>query len=89
MSDGKVDFVCNVGTPHQTSTPYVVVIEDIFDGNLIREAEETNGPKDKETLLKKNGHIGEDHEIDSEVAMKENELVLNNGRRMLIKERRQ
>jgi hypothetical protein len=31
------------------------------------------------------GHEGEDHEV----VLKENELVLNDGRRMVIRERRQ
>jgi hypothetical protein len=77
--------VCNVETPDWTSTPYVVVLQDIFEEKFIREAEETDGARDKQTLLKNIGHVGEDHEIDSKVAMKEKELVLNNGRRMLIK----
>jgi hypothetical protein len=34
------------------------------------------------------GHEGEDHEVDSEVVVKEKELVLNDGRRMLIRERK-
>jgi hypothetical protein len=42
-----VDFVCNVETPGWNSTPYVVVLEDIFEENFSREAEETNGPRDK------------------------------------------
>ena len=35
------------------------------------------------------GHVGECHEDDNEVSMKENELILNDGRRMLIREIRQ
>ena len=64
-------------------------LKDKYEENLIREAEEANITKDKETILKRMEHVGEDHEVDSEVAMKEKELVLNDGRRMLIKERRQ
>jgi hypothetical protein len=56
---------------------------------LIREEEEVDSSKDKETLLKRMGHVEEDHEVDNEVVVKEKELVLNDGRRMLIKERRQ
>jgi hypothetical protein len=33
------------------------------------------------------GHVGEDYEVDNEVTVKEKELVLNDGRRMLIRER--
>ena len=85
MSDGKVDFVCNVETPDWTSTPYVVVLQDIFQDKFVREEEETDGARDMQTLLKNIGHVGEDHEIDSKFYMNEKELVLNNGRRMLIK----
>jgi hypothetical protein len=77
--------VCNVEIPGWTSTPYVVMPQDIFEEKFIREAEETDGARDKQNLLKNIGHVGEDHEIDSKVDMKEKELVLNNGRRMMIK----
>ena len=77
--------MCNVETHDWTSTPYVVVLQDIFEEKFIREAEETDGARDKKTLLKNIGHVGEDHEIDSKVAINEKELVLNNGRRTLIK----
>ena len=77
--------MCNVETPDWTSTPYVVVLHDIFQDKFVREEEETDGARDKQTLLKNIGHVGEDHEIDSKVAIKEKELVLNTGRRMLIK----
>jgi hypothetical protein len=63
--------------------------EDIFEENLIREEENVDGSKNKETRLKKMGHEGEDHEVDRKVVVKEKELVLNDGRRMLIRERRQ
>ena len=52
---------------------------------MIWEVEEDDITKDKETLSKMMGHEGEDHEV----VLKENELVLNDGRRMLIRERRQ
>ena len=51
----------------------------MYEENLIREVEEVDILKDKETLLKKMGHIGEGREVNSE----------NDGRIMLIKERRQ
>jgi hypothetical protein len=35
------------------------------------------------------GHEKEDHEVEINIVMKENELVLNDGRRILIRERRQ
>jgi hypothetical protein len=38
--------------------------ENISEENLIREAEEVDISKDKETLLKRMGHVGEDHEVD-------------------------
>jgi hypothetical protein len=41
--------------------------EDIFEENLIREAEEVDNSKDKETLLKRMGHVGEDHEVDKKL----------------------
>ena len=77
--------MCNVKTTDWNSTPYVVVLQDIFEEKFIREAEETDGARDKQTLLKNIGHVGEDHEIDNKFDMNEKELVLNNGRRMLIK----
>jgi hypothetical protein len=31
------------------------------------------------------GHEGDDHEVDREIVVKEKELVLNNGRKLLIR----
>jgi hypothetical protein len=59
--------------------------ENTIEENLIREEKEVDISKDKETLLKRMGHVGEDHEVENEVVVKENELTLNDGRRMLIK----
>jgi hypothetical protein len=56
---------------------------------LIRETKEYYTSKDNETPLKNMGHVGEGCEFDNEVVVKEKELVLNDRRRMLIKERRQ
>jgi hypothetical protein len=55
----------------------------------MKDAEEDKDSKDKGTLLKMMEHEREDHEIDSEVVFKENKLVLNDGRRMMIRERKQ
>jgi hypothetical protein len=61
----------------------------MFDENLMKEAEKDEDSKDKGTILKRMGLEGEEYEIDSEGVVKENELVLSNGRRMLIRERKQ
>jgi hypothetical protein len=57
--------------------------------NLMKEEENVDGSKNKETPLKRMGHEGEHHEAGSEANVKEKELVLNNGRRLLTREIRQ
>jgi len=59
--------------------------ENTSEENLIRVVEEVDISKYKETFLKRMGHVRKDHEVDSEVAMKENGLVLNDGIQILIK----
>jgi hypothetical protein len=62
--------------------------KNISEEKLIREEKKIDIYKVKETLLKRMGHVGKNHEFDSEVVVKEKEQVLNDGRIMLIKERR-
>ena len=55
----------------------------------MKKVEEDNNSKDKDIILKIMGHVREDYEASNELFVKENELVLNDVRRILIRERRQ